>query len=158
MITRVGALTVATLAVGAASAQAKIVLDTSIANVALGATRAEVRATLGAPAREWEPSVPTADNSSFWDFKNGLRLGFRDHGDVVTLLLTTSRKERTSSGLGVGSTRAAVRRKLKGETCTPDFCQTGDDSLGKPNTLFTFGRGGRVQSVTVLQRPDSYRP
>jgi hypothetical protein len=126
--------------------------------VSLGATRAEAQATLGPPDRDWTPEVPSSDNSSYWDYQGGLRLGFRDQGDVVTLLYTTSRTQRTASGLGVGSRRGAVRRHLNGEICSRDSCMTGDDRLGARNTVFAFGRGGRVRSVSVYVRPDTYRP
>jgi hypothetical protein len=158
MLTRVAVLAVVVTAVGAASAQAKIVLKESIAGVPLGATRAQVQAILGAPDKDIAPKAGDSEHARFWDYGRGLRIGFRDDGDAVTVLVTRSRRERTASGVGPGSSRALVKRRLRGEHCSPDICLIGTDALGTRSTIFSFDRRGRVRDVVVIQRPDTYRP
>ena len=71
---------------------------------------------------------------------------------TLTQIETTSPKERTASGIGVGSTRAQVRAALSGETCegtaTAGHCYLGAFEPGARVTDFTF-RNGRVSRVVL---------
>jgi hypothetical protein len=73
-------------------------------------------------------------------------------GQRVTSVSTTGVGDRTSRGVGVGSTRRAVRRRVEGITCEEfedvTSCHTGEFLAGKRITDFLL-RNGRVRRVTV---------
>jgi hypothetical protein len=69
----------------------------------------------------------------------------------VVAVQTTSREERTPTGVGVGSSLAAVRRGLNGESCSGRPVSVCTVGLGEPiQMLFTFGDCG-VASVRLVQ-------
>jgi hypothetical protein len=133
----------------AAVASATIVPQRSIAGVRLGMTKAQVRATLGAPRRAVHDSN---EFGSFTEFRyRGLRVTFQ--GDRrVTNLFTTRRTERTARGIGVGSTESQVEAKVAGVRCRTEsgfrHCFVGRFLPGRRITDFRI-RSGRVSSVDV---------
>ena len=70
----------------------------------------------------------------------------------VTSVDTTGLGDRTSKGVGVGSSEAAVTAKVPGVKCESvgmmRSCHTGDFVAGKRVTDFRID-GGKVTSVTV---------
>jgi hypothetical protein len=114
-----------------------------MSGVVLGMTKAQVQARLGRPtvggARLYYPRV--------W-------VGFR--AGRATEISTTRSTERTTSGLGVGSTEAAVRRAFPRAVCAPwsvfRRCRFGSGQPGTRATDFTIGRG-RVLQVTITLLP-----
>ena len=131
------------------SASALSVLQKGVAGVRLGMTQAKVRATLGRPTR-----VRTGTNDfGLWrEFVyRGLRVHFQGD-ESVTSITTTRRGERTTSGVGPGSTEAAVRAGVPGVRCKTEFgtrhCWVGSFRPGRRVTDF-FIRRGHVSSVTI---------
>src|SRR5215218_2439297 len=109
---RYGLLAAAVLApLGApASADAMIQVDRGIAGARLGNSRAEVRAALGTPSKV------TSGTNDFGPWVNyryagGLRVTFQGRTQV-TSVSTSGRGDRTSRGVGVGSSEAAVKARV----------------------------------------------
>jgi hypothetical protein len=150
------AVLVSALVVPAASA--KIVVQRSIGGVALGMTRAQITGLLGPPVHDVAPTADDPRQARFWDFADRLRVGFANDGDAATVVVTYSRRERTASGVGPGSSRRAVKRALHGEHCTALLCMVGTDALGEVTTIFDFNRRGRTTEVIVYRREATYLP
>ena len=137
---------VAAAAVSAAPAGAVIHPGSSIAGAKLGMTRAEVRATLGEPARV------TRGTNFFGRFRvfHYFRLKVTFQGEqTATSVKTTRLRERTPGGAGVKSTRAQVLARVRNVRCpTPTLCHKGRFVPGGRVTVFRLF-GGRVTSVEV---------
>ncbi len=135
----------AALASLASPAVARIVPQRSIASVELGMTRTEVRATLGTPTRVHRGSNEFGHFTVFRYFR--LKVTFQ--GDAsVTAVKTTRRRERTRSGVGVGSTRAQVDARVANTRCGRRECVIGRFLPGRRVTVFRLFNG-RVTSVLV---------
>jgi hypothetical protein len=67
-------------------------------------------------------------------------------------LATRSSRYRTRRGVGVGSTRAAVRRAHPGAVCDASACRIGRALAGRVVTRFLLG-AGRVVRVDVRRTP-----
>ena len=133
----------------AAVASAAIVPQRGIAGVRLGMTKAQVRATLGAPAAAVHGSN---DFGSYTSYRyRGLRVTFQGNRRV-TAVFTTRRTEQTAAGVGVGSTEGQVRAQVAGVRCRTEsgfrHCFVGRFLAGKRVTDFRIKRG-HVTSVTV---------
>ena len=143
---RLAALTAAAavLVAAVADASATIVPGRGMSGVAVGLTKVQVRARLGAPV------VAT---SRRWYYPR-VQVGFRA-GRVVELTTTRS-VERTRGGLGVDSTEAAIRAAYPQLACTAENhfrrCRLGGSVPGSRVTDFVVGRG-RVLQVTVALLP-----
>ena len=138
-------LAVLALAALASPAGARIVPQRSITGVELGMTRAEVRERLGQPTRV------ERGNNEFGHFTvfRYFRLKVTFQGDSsVTAVSTTRRRERTRSGVGVGSTRAQVDARVRNTRCNRHECVVGRFLAGGRVTVFRLFRG-RVTSVLV---------
>ena len=133
-----------------AAAEALIQVDRGIAGARLGNSRAEVRAALGRPA-----SIRTGTNDFGrfvqYRFRGGITVLFQDRREV-TLVSTTGRGDRTRRGVGVGSTEAQVKRRVRGIRCETiegtRSCHTGRFTAGEILTDFLL-RGGKVRRVAV---------
>jgi hypothetical protein len=134
----------------AAGAQARIVVNRSVAGIELGMTAREVVARLG------RPTLSTAE-------RGARNLVYRRRGLVVTLshsrvviVATRSRGERTRDGVGVGvgSSVRSVRRRVAGVRCgekaSVAFCRTGSSRAGRRSTTFQI-ESRRVVTVTVAR-------
>jgi hypothetical protein len=149
-VKRLALLAAAILAVSLlapAAATALIQIDRGIAGARLGNTKAEVRTALGQPRR-----VVTGTNmfGPFTRFRYAgrIRVTFQG-GNRVTAVSTTGLGDRTARGVGVGSTRRDVRRRVPGVRCEAvGICQTGTGEPGDRITAF-FLRDGRVFQVSV---------
>ena len=84
-----------------------------------------------------------------------VQVTFRGTGKTATVvnLSTTSRKERTSGGIGVGSSERALAAKLKGERCVTQLgyrhCYLGNWKPGYVVTDFSISKSGRVTRITL---------
>ena len=145
------ALVAATLAAFAAApnASATIVPQRSIAGIALGMTRAQVQARLGAPPRVVRTRSELGRFTE-WRYRT-VSLSFREASGVIAVW-TTSPRERTARGVGVGSRERAVRRTVRGVRCRTiagvRSCIVGAELPGRRVTAF-FLRRGRVVRVVV---------
>lgn len=131
--------------VAAGSAHAAIVPGKSIAGVKLLMTQQQVKNLLGEPG---ETITGSNEFGEFTVFKyRRLRVTFQGNANV-TAVKTTRRSERTSKGIGVGSTRAQVKKRVTGVVCERRICTKGRLQPGRRVTVFRlFHR--RVTSVLV---------
>jgi len=151
-------LLVATLlaaASGASAASPRIVLQHEMAGVRLGMTVAQARAVLGA-------GVTTKRGSN--DFGPYLLLTSRPLRLTVSLqgrrrvtnLSITGPGPRTAGGIGVGSTEAQVRRRIRGVRCAEQvgirLCEVGRAQPGRTvsDLFITAGRVSRVNIGVVI--------
>jgi len=112
-------------------------------------TKAQVRATLGAPRSAVHGSN---EFGAFTIFRHrGLRITFQGNRRV-TDLFTTRPTEMTASGVGVASTESRVKAKVAGVRCRTEsgfrHCFVGRFLPGRRVTDFRI-RSGRVSSVHV---------
>ena len=137
-----------------AVADAALVVQQSIAGVKLGMTRAQVEAVLGEPS---EVNRPT--NEIFGRYTE-LRYGltsislFAGTGGEVFNLHTTSKRQRTSHDVGVGSSERALRLHVKGVSCETAYgrrtCIVGRLEPGRVVTTFRVNRRTRrVSSISI---------
>ena len=149
-LTSFGCILAAAVLIPAGTADALIQIDRGIAGARIGNSRAEVRAALGTPSNtatgtnEFGPWVR-------YTFAGGIRVMFQGRRQVTSVTLT-GRGDRTSRGVGVGSSEATVKANVSGITCetfgTFRTCHTGSGEPGQRITDFQIS-GGRVSRVVV---------
>src|SRR6478735_11365731 len=99
----------------AGDATAMIQIDRGIAGARLGATRDDVRAALGKPAK----TAGGTNEFGRWvryTYDGGLRVFFQGRTRVTSVQLT-GLGDRTAKGVGVGSTEAEVTANVRGVKC-----------------------------------------
>lgn len=137
----------------AAGVSATIVPQQGIAGVKIGMTKAKVRSVLGKPK-----SVKTGSNDfgTYAIYKyGGLQVVFQGNA-TLTSVSTTRTTERTTSGIGAGSTEAQVKARVKGVKCKTQsgfrHCYVGAFTAGHRVTDFAIKRGKvyRVDVGTVI--------
>jgi hypothetical protein len=132
-----------------ASASARIVPQRGIHGANLDMTQAQVRAKLGKPDKVGHPSSPIFGQYTTW-FYGGTSVDmFRNQDGKVFNVSTTSKSEKTSTGVGVGSTAAAVKKGVKGARCDQKHCWVGRFQGGRKVTDFALSTKGRVTRVTI---------
>ena len=147
-------LTVSTLAavataVAAPPAGALIVPQRSISGIKLDMTRGQVESALGRPLRtdtgrnEFGPFTTLV-------YRGGLSVNFQGNRGV-TAITVTGNTDRTSGGVGVGSTEQRVRDRVRGANCQTfggfRSCTVGSTEPGRRVTEFRI-RNGRVSAIT----------
>ena len=147
---RLSLLVVLAFAVAVPDALAMVQIDRGIAGARLGSSRAEVRAALGAPSK----TASGRNDFGPWlryTYAGGVRVFFQGRSEV-TSVETTGLGDRTSKGVGVGSTEADVVANVshctRGTFETVRMCHTGDVLPGKRVTDFRI-ENGKVARVTV---------
>jgi hypothetical protein len=136
----IGALITTALAIGALAgpAAAKVTFS-GIADVRLNMSETAVRDALGTPTSTAPARNPDAVSLTYRRHK--IEVVVHRARDRVVGIVTTSRAQRTSSGLGVGSSTRSVRAKLRGETC---------GAVRRARTLLcSVERRGRVLEFTI---------
>jgi hypothetical protein len=132
-----------------ATASAKIVPQRGIAGANLDMTQAQLRAKLGKPDKVQRPTSPIFGKYTTW-FYGGTSVDmFNTQDRKVFNLSTTSKSEKTSTGVGVGSTAAAVRKGVKRSQCDSQHCWVGHFEGGDKVTDFRLSPHGRVTRVTI---------
>ncbi len=128
----------------------------SIDEARLGWSRARVVAALGRPDRV----IFRDPHTGLWFPDGGAAYLYGATGvyfsrNRVTTVSTTSRADRTRSGIGVGATRTAVTRSVPGARCgTPPVrrsCWLGTHHRGSTVTEFELGPGDRVTEVALYR-------
>jgi hypothetical protein len=132
-----------------ASASARIVPQRGIAGANLDMTQAQIRAKLGEPDRVSHPKSPIFGTYTTWYYGGTSVDMFRTQDRKVFNLSTTAKSEKTSTGVGVGSTAAAVKSGVKGSRCDQKHCWVGRFEGGRKVTDFQLSTKGRVTRVTV---------
>jgi hypothetical protein len=136
--------------IAAPPAGAIIQVQRAISGVALNMTQAQVRAALGTPTRTINASNDFGPYTEL-RYPGGITVSFQGR-TRVTAITETGPGDRTATGVGVGSTEAAVRAGVAGARCKTEFgtrhCQVGQSLPGRRVTDF-FLRAGRVSRVTV---------
>lgn len=130
---------------------ATIVINKGIGGVRLGMTQPMVRGAIGDPAKRQTGTNDFGPYTILTYKQPAIRITFQ--GNVgATAIVTTSRSERTSRGIGVGSTEAAVKAKVAGVKCKTEpglrHCWVGAFLPGRTVTDFWI-RKGRVSRVVV---------
>jgi hypothetical protein len=136
----------------AAPAGAVVVPQRGMKGVRLGWTKAQVRGELGSPDR----FIVRRNEITGHDlaYRYGLtEVVFAARGTRVTAITTTSRRERTARGVGIGSTAATVAARVPGARCTREagvrHCHVGAFLPGRTVTDFLLNRRGRVKRIVV---------
>jgi hypothetical protein len=159
MSTRALVLSLFLLLLSAAPASATIVPGKGMAGVQLGQCQERVIEILGFPDRTFGSHDFAGIKSSYYYNAKALKLEFRrGPGECLVLssIRTRSGEERTKEGVGKGTTRKALRAKLKGEKCRTfrqptriRTCWLGSRTPSKPLTEFRIDSKGRVNNIIV---------
>jgi hypothetical protein len=159
MPTRLLLLTALFLLALAAPASAVIVPGKGMAGVKLQDCQQRVIDVIGPPDRTFGKQDVFGFVSTYWYNARGLKLEFRrGPGECLVLssIRTTKAEERTKEGVGKGTLRKTLRKKLKGEKCRTfkqpkriRICWLGSFTPSKPITEFRIDSKGRVNNVRV---------
>jgi hypothetical protein len=138
--------------VAATSAAATLIPSQGIDGIKLQMTEAQVRAQLGAPATITQSRGALGNPVTRLHYPRlDVDLQRLSGSRVVTRVLTTHPGEETASGIGVGSSLAAVKR-LSGSHCwweaAAHYCRIG--SRAKPASRLTMFWIDAKQRVTLV--------
>jgi hypothetical protein len=131
-----------------ATADARFVINRSMAGVRLGMDGAQVRARLGAPTRITRHG--RTRNLVYRERRMFVTLV----GGRVHILSTEGRGQRGPRGVGVGTREARLRRVVRRARCESAegvrTCVIGGFDLGEESTVFVIERR-RVSAVTITR-------
>jgi hypothetical protein len=144
-----GIAIVACALAAAPPASSAISIGRGIAGVRLGMRQALVRARLGTPLRV---DVGKNEFGTYTELRyRGYVVDFQN-GSTVTSIATTLARERTASGIGVGSLWSQVRARVERVRCEGTSilgdCHVGDFLPGRAVTDFVVSKS-RVVRVVV---------
>lgn len=150
----VAVLALSAAAVAAAPRPMRIVPQVSIRGIGVGMTGAQVRRAAGRPDAEEVRSHPVLGRTKVWRYGRAtVTFDGRRSSSLVVSITTTSRSDRTATGVGVGSTEAAVRAAVAGARCVTELgyrhCVVGRQVAGRVVTDFSIGSSGRVTRVLL---------
>lgn len=140
----------------ATPAQARIDVGKGIGAVRIGASEKAVRKALGTPDARFVRKDEI--QGTVLRLRFGLLRATLGPGSAasarVQFVSTTASKERTSRGIGVGSTVSAVRQKVSGVRCRNipqrrKLCSVGNERPGTIVTDFRISSSGKVTEVSV---------
>lgn len=132
-----------------AAASASIVPQRGIAGANLDMTEQQVFDKLGKPDRVLHPKSPIFGSYTTWFYGATTIDMFRTGDKKVFNLSTTSRAQKTTTGVGVGSTSAAVKQGVRRVHCDLQHCYVGRFEGGEKVTDFALSKNGRVTRVTI---------
>jgi hypothetical protein len=132
-----------------ASASARIVPQHGIAGANLDMTQTQIRAKLGKPDKVQYPTSPIFGKYTTWFYGATSVDMFNTQDRKVFNLSTTSKSEKTATGVGVGSTVAAVKKGVSRVQCNTQHCWVGRFEGGRKVTDFALSQKGRVTRVTI---------
>jgi hypothetical protein len=132
-----------------ASAAARIVPQRGIAGANLDMTQQQVRAKLGKPDGVRHPTSPIFGQYTTWLYGGTSVDMFRNQDGKVFNVSTTSKSQKTSTGVGVGSTVTAVKQGLRNVKCDKQHCWIGRFEGGRKVTDLRLSAKGRVTRVTI---------
>ena len=150
-------ITASAMALFASAAPARVqslVPQQSLRGLKIGMVASQVRAVAGAPSINKIVSHPLLGKTRRMRFGK-VEVTFRGTSATAPVinLTTTSRNERTSGGIGVGSSERALAAKLTGERCVTELgyrhCYLGKWRAGYVVTDFSISKAGRVTQVTL---------
>jgi hypothetical protein len=150
---RVLSFTVAMICVlvWAPAALAIIQVQRGISGVALGMTPAQVKAGLGAPPKVKKGTNDFGKFTQYLYAGGSLTVTFQGNSNVTGVAIS-GQTDRTATGVGVGSTEAAVKKGVKGVSCHTTLgtrsCDVGKLLPGHRVTDFLL-KAGKVARVTV---------
>jgi hypothetical protein len=147
VITGIAAVAATVLAAGPASAEIRV--QQGIAGVRLGMTEGKVRAALGRPGAITLTSSTVRLKNLIYASGTTVSI-FRSTGRVVNID-TIDRRQRTASGVGVGSKKVEIRAGIRQVNCPvaePKICRVGVLEAGRVSTDFLF-RKGKVWRVNI---------
>ncbi|HEY6760019.1 MAG TPA: hypothetical protein VI318_11025 [Baekduia sp.] len=125
-----------------------IVPQTQIAGVHLLMSAAGVERALGRPRSFVSIRDPHQGTVRRMDYgATKVYLSATADGTVYKVT-TTDARQRTATGVRVGSSRTAVLRGVRDVTCTPSACAVGRDVAGQRVTRFTLS-AGRVRRISL---------
>jgi hypothetical protein len=163
-------LAVAILAASASAAPAgaAIVPQDNIAGVEIGMRQGKVLDILGSPATTITRlgggggEIPI---TTYTYKRRGLKVMFRPNPSntaniVFVVQVYKGRKQLTAEGIGIGSTRAQVKRSVANVKCRrfdPSYaiCLVGSGRWGRISTTFTLNRRNKVKLVTLSKPIDA---
>ena len=132
-----------------ASAGAAIIPQRGIAGANLDMTQAQVRAKLGKPSKVAHPKSPIFGRYTTWFYGATSVDMFSTQDRKVFNISTTSKTQKTSTGVGIGSKAAAVKKGVKHSNCDSKHCWVGNFQGGSKVTDFQLSSAGRVTRVTI---------
>ncbi len=144
-------LTVAAALLAAAPASTEIVAFKSIAGVELGAQESDVLAGLGEPSSTRQGEVAGARVLVYRPRKLEVMVG----GGQVVAVETRSRAEKMSNGVGVGTSLATLKRKVRGERCNKLRLYTICAVTKREVTMDFYVRRGKVYEVALAPSPEA---
>ncbi len=136
-----------------APAGATIVPQRGMLGIELGDTVREVRDRLGPPDGIRFVDHPIIGRQRLYHYGRTV-IGFDGDGRRARVIdmTTRGRRERLANGIGVGSTKRDVMRRVRGIRCPVDepfHCLIGRLEPGRRVTDFRLGPRGRVRSIGV---------
>ena len=150
-------ITASAIALFASAAPARVqslVPQQSLRGLKIGLVASQVRAVAGKPSSNQVVSHPLLGKTRRMRFGK-VDVTFRGTSATapVVNLTTTSRNERTSGGIGVGSSEKQLTTKLVGERCVTELgyrhCYLGKWLPRFVVTDFSISKSGRVTQVTL---------
>ena len=134
-----------------------LIVQRSIRGVQLGMDPSRVREVLDrAPDSSRTDPHPILERTKTWTF-GALRVVFDGvkAGARVISVSTTSKSDRTSRGVGVGSSEPTVRKRVKGADCHVEYgyrgCWVGKEVAGEAVTYFSISSKGKVWRISLAR-------